>query len=85
MDLPLAKLLEGGPDDGPGADDAVSTDPNVGQVPADDGLVLNDVFAVQHDVLGAAQHRQAAHSVSGRLEQVKLIVDHGRQYLGSAL
>ena len=62
--LPFAELLEGRSDDGSGADDAVPADPDVSQVPADDGLRLYDVLPVQHDVLRPAQHRQAAHSVS---------------------
>ncbi len=67
--LPFAELLEGRSDDGLRADDAVTSDAHVGQVAADDGVRLHNVLPVKDDVLGAAQHRLAAHAVAGRLER----------------
>jgi len=42
--LPFAEFLEGRPYHGLRADDAVPTDPHVGEVAADDGLRLESMF-----------------------------------------
>ena len=44
----------------------MSAHPHVGEVAPDDGLGLDDVLAVEDDVLGAAEHALATHSVAAR-------------------
>jgi len=63
----LAKLLIRRSDDGVPADHAVSPSPDIGQISTDYGAALDDHFAIEHDVLGAAEHRMPTDFVSGGL------------------
>ncbi len=49
--LPFAELLERWPNDSPCTNDAIAPNPNIGKISADDCLRLDDVFAIQNDVL----------------------------------
>ncbi len=49
--LPFAELLERWPDDSPCTNDAIATNSNIGKISTDDCLRLDDVFAIQNDVL----------------------------------
>ena len=60
----LAELLEGRPDDGLAGDDAVPPHPHVGEVAADDGLGLDNVFTIEDDVLGTAKNTLTTDSIA---------------------
>ena len=51
----LAELLERWPDHGFARDDAVSADSDVGKIASDDRVTLDDVLAVQDDILGSTE------------------------------
>ena len=63
----LAKFLERRSDDGLRADDAMTADTDVSQVPTDDGLGLHNVLSVQDYVLRSAEDGLPAYTVSGSL------------------
>ena len=60
----LAELLEGRPDDGLTGDDAVAPHPHVGEVAADYGLGLDNVFTIEDDVLRTAKNTLSTDSVA---------------------
>ena len=64
----LAEALEWRPDHGLRADDAVPAHSHVGEVAADDGLALDDVLAVEDDVLGAAEDALSRNAVARSLD-----------------
>jgi len=63
----LAELLIRRSDDRVPADHAVSSSPDIGQISTDYGAALDDHFAIEHDVLGSAEHRVPTDFVSGGL------------------
>ena len=56
-------------------------DPDVCEVAPDDGLGLDNVLAVEDDVLGAAEHRLSADPVAGRGLDVLRLVERDRRKL----
>lgn len=57
------------PDNSPRRHEALPADADVGQVPPDDAVRLDDRLALQHDILRPTQHRVLAHLVPGLLQE----------------
>lgn len=63
----FAELFVRWPDHRILANHAVPTGSHIGQITANNCSALDDHFAVEDDILGAAEHRVAAYLVSGGL------------------
>ena len=55
-------------------DDTVSANTNVGQVPTNDSLRLNNVLSVQNDILTATQHRLPTDTIARCLSKKTLLM-----------